>query len=496
MADKTTLPFGEACRRGFGLAWSSPGIVALGLLAEASAVLLSVGLQIALALLLFRELIHKLTIAVTPLFSLSTTAQLPRLPNIADWLIPLVAAALTSAIIALTLRALWMGAGIRQFAERLLDPSAATPVLASGSANLLRVILVGLLFLPIACVGWLIGATLIGAGALLFFQAIGPEVPNLSIAMLVALALTIAIFASKGIDLLFRATLVRAVAAASGPIDALTGGCRLLWDRLGSFIAIFLIFGFLQWMALSATSALGASVRALPSSTGTPALLLVGLALASAIAGALVLSYLTAAEYAAYTAIDLDARGHLPGSRPAPGGGQAGQAGEAHGTVPLALRQPPGDTSGIERPTAPRQAAAHPGDAEPCPTVLLTAGLPRARALSRDAAEAEAGMAVRPLEQGAAGAEVPIVETRLVRGEDTEKGGPREGCAGQAQGQGDLAEGGPASSAGAEIDLALPAVVAVELSDEISIEVDLSDGEEAEEAIELASAEFEAIDDP
>ena len=42
MADKTTLTIGEALKRGFGLCWTSPGVVGLGVLTEAAAIILSV----------------------------------------------------------------------------------------------------------------------------------------------------------------------------------------------------------------------------------------------------------------------------------------------------------------------------------------------------------------------------------------------------------------------------------------------------------------------
>lgn len=389
MADKTTLPLGDAFRRGFGLAWSSPGIVALGVLTEASSVLLSVGLQLALSLLLFRELARRVALALAPLRGMSDSARAMAPSAVADWLIPLAAAAMTTALIVLTLRSLWMGAGIRRFADRLIDPASSTPVMALAGENLLRVILVGLLFLPIACAGLSIGATLIGAAAVLFFEAAGTEISHLAIAALIALALTFALFVSRGVDLLFRATLVRAVAAAQGPIAALVGGCRLLRDRFGGFVAIFLIFGLLQWMALGVTSALGSSARMLPSTAGASAILLACLVLASAIAGALVLSYLTTAEYASYTALDLAARGQLPGPTPKPGGGQAWETAAAENrdpprdavaevilnTRPLA---PPRDDDANEPIVGTRLAGGEPSVNDLVPSGAPGGGVPEA----------------------------------------------------------------------------------------------------------------------
>ncbi len=443
MADKTTLTLGEACKRGFGLAWSSPGIVALGVLTEASSVLLSVGLQIALSLLLFRELMHRFALAASPLLGLP--ARLSRLPHVADWLIPLTAAGLTSALIVLTLRALWMGAGIRRFAERLLDPRASAPVLALGSANLLRVILVGLLFVPIACTGFLLGATLVGAAALLFFKVAGADMPRLALAALIALALAIATFVSRGVDLLFRAALVRAVAALQGPIDALAGACRLLWERLGGFVAIFLLFGFLQWMALGATSALGSSIGAVPSSAGAAAIALTCLALASAIAGALLLSYLTTAEYAAYTALDLDARGVLPAP---PGSGRPAKAPRAEGAAERAEALPAADVPAhAELP--------HRDVAAPLPAILATAAVAEAIADARLSADE------------------PIAKTRLAAR-------PSPGAVLAARPEASAPE---------------PIAGATALTGDALIEIEVRGDGEAE-AIELTSREFEVIGDP
>lgn len=313
MADKTTLTIGEALKRGFGLCWTSPGVVGLGVLTEAAAIILSVGLQIALAVLLFRDALRGLEVVVTPLLAVPNATPSFDFKATAEWLIPLLAAALTAWIIVLILRAIWLGAGVRRFADRLSAAGPRTPVLKLAADNLARVLLVGLVFVPIALSGFFIGATLIGASGVVALSLSSSTLSRLVSALLIALAFAIALLVSGGLNLCFRVVLVRSVAASLGPIDALVQGLGLLWKRLGGFIALALAFVFLRLMALSGSSAFASVLQAMPANDGGAAAILFALVgLGSALVGAILVSFLTTAEYAACTAIDLDARGALP----------------------------------------------------------------------------------------------------------------------------------------------------------------------------------------
>ena len=313
MADKTILTIGEALKRGIGLSWSSPGVVGLGVLTEVGAIILSVGLQIALALFLFRDALRGLEVVVSPLVGVPTAvAPSFDLAATAQWLIPLLAAALTAWIIVLVLRAIWLGAGVGRFADRLSAAGQRTPLLKLAADNLARVVLVALVFAPIALSGFFIGATLVGASGVVALSLSSSTLSRLFSALLVAFALTLALLVSRGVDLLFRVALVRSVAAALGPLDALVQGLGLLWARLGSFIALALIFVFLQSMALSSSSAFASALQSMPANGGAATVLFGLVGLGTALVGAILVSFLTTAEYAAYTALDLDARGALP----------------------------------------------------------------------------------------------------------------------------------------------------------------------------------------
>jgi hypothetical protein len=452
LAEQTKLPLGKALKHGFGLAWSSPGVVALGILTEAASALLSAGLQLALLMLFFRQALYEFLRAVTPLLDIRLDANTPELADVTDWLIPLVAAGLTSVLIVLALRALWMGALVGRFSNRLMsapDDSAANakqPVLALGSANFLRVVLVGLLFVPIFLTGGLFNATLLGSSGLLFIEAIQAQsLSPVAVALLVALALVLALFVGKGIDLLFRATLVRAVAANQGPIDAVVGALRLLWARAGSFVGILVVFSVLQSIVLGAMSGAGAALHALPESMRAAVLVVAGLILISAVASALVIAFLTTAEYGSYTAIDLDARGALPRPPPPPPAPESESESEP---VPESEPQPVPNTQPMP-PPAPELSSAEEG------SDLL------------DARVTEEG----PRQEQQA----PIVETRLASEADTDKAP-----------EGSVAEDRIVETRlvhdGAEPELFDPDSVSITLADEATSE--------------LSSQEFEAIQEP
>jgi len=305
-----SVGFGEALRRGFSLAWKTPGVVGLAFFAEVGADLLSLGAGLSVAAVMVGAL--ERTLGAEPFMALADpdAAADTFLGQLVQgrMVVPLAGALLVAALLSLTLRLLWFASGSRVFGLKLAgaDGTAAVPAAALG---LRRAIPVAALFLPIYLAVLLYDFTALGASSLSYASALGRGEGGVSGSFAFALAIAIALFLGFASDSLLRLTLVRAVAGDLGPVDALRSAGKLFASRLPTLLGLLLVFAFLASFA----GAIGGSGGALMLGTGSAAVALALTArFATGVVGSLVRAFFATAQLGAIATLDADDRGVLP----------------------------------------------------------------------------------------------------------------------------------------------------------------------------------------
>ncbi|MGI5863222.1 MAG: hypothetical protein ACOX6T_14350 [Myxococcales bacterium] len=305
MPTSRKIGFSEALSAGFGLARRAPGVVAFAWVGECASVVLGLALQVVFAALALRAAFDGL--ATQPAVFFGEPIDLQRFSLPAPTL-PLAGAAIASGVLVLVLRLVWLSAGARVFGLRLAGEEVPFTV-GRIVERLAPATLVGLLFVPIYLSAWLFGATAIGASGLAYARALGTGRGGFAGALALALALLLAFVVTKAVEVLFRLTMVRAVAGDEGPVRALAAAARLGLERLGAFAGLMVVFGFLQGIAAFVAGA----GSLMPAGEGKAALLIpIAGSLLTGLIGAALFAWLATIELGAFTAIDAGARGVLP----------------------------------------------------------------------------------------------------------------------------------------------------------------------------------------
>ena len=302
--------FGEALRRGFSLAWKAPGVVGLAFFAEVGTDLLSFGAGLSLAAVAVGAL--ERTLGAEPWLLLADPE------GAADTFlfqllhgrvfVPLAGALLVAALLSLMLKLLWFASGSRVFGLRLAGEEAPRAMPAAAS-RLHRVMPVAALFLPVYVAVLLYDLTAMGSASLACSHALGQGTGGVLGALAFALSVTLALLLSFASDSLFRLTLVRAVAADLGPVDALAAAAKLWASRVPALLGLLLVFSFLASFA----GAIGGSGGVLLVGTGAAAVALALTArFATGLVGSLVRAFFATAQLGAFAALDAGDRGALP----------------------------------------------------------------------------------------------------------------------------------------------------------------------------------------
>lgn len=301
--------FSEALRRGFGLAWSAPGVVGLGLLAEIGTDLLSLGAGLSIigwiAGALGRTLGHDPTIAVFDPEAAGQTFLASLLQDGA--LLPLTGAALVAALLSLSLRLVWFAAGARVFAVRLGGGEA--PRAMAATSHLHRAVPVAALFVPIYLALALYTMTVVGSGTLAFVRALQTRSGGFTGALSLALALALMAFLRFAFDALLQLALIRSVSGDVGAVEAVASAARVFASRAATILGLRFLFDFLGMFAAAISGSGGAVL--LGSGAAAVALLIYARAL-SGLAGSVAFSLLKTAELGAFAALDAGDRGVLP----------------------------------------------------------------------------------------------------------------------------------------------------------------------------------------
>jgi hypothetical protein len=305
----TPVRFGEALRRGFALAWRSPGVVGLSLFAEAGAALLSLGAGLSIAALVVGALARVLgdepwLVALAP--GAAAGALVTRLAG-THAIAPLAGALVVAALLSLALKLLWIVAGARVFGARLAG--LVPPRALAAAADLRRAVPVALLFFPIYLAMLLYDLTALGSTSLAWAAALEAGRGGVAGSLGLALAVAIALVLGLAVDALLRLSLLRAVAGGVGAIDALRAAGRILGARLPTIACLWLLFA-----VLSAVAALvGASGGGLMAGDGATAVALaIGARAVTGLVGAVVGAFLETAHLGALAALDAEERGALP----------------------------------------------------------------------------------------------------------------------------------------------------------------------------------------